>query len=44
MCSTTAVRNEHVGETELLLEILEQIEHLPLYGHIERRHRLVRDD
>ncbi len=38
------VRNEYVSEAELLLEILKQIEHLPLYGHIERRHWLVRDD
>ena len=38
------VRDEQVGEAELLLQVLEQVDHLRLDRHVERRHRLVADD
>ena len=37
------VRDEQVGEAELLLQVLQQIEDLRLDRHVERRHRLVAD-
>ena len=46
MCSTTLkiVGDEQVGEAELLLQVLQQVDHLRLDRHVERRHRLVADD
>ena len=38
------VCDEDVGQVELLLEILEQVEDLRLHRHVERRDRLVADD
>ena len=38
------VRDEEVGELELLLELLEQVDHLRLDRDVERRDRLVGDD
>ena len=38
------VRDEEIGEVELALEILEQVDDLRLDGDVERRHRLVADD
>ncbi len=38
------VGDEQVRELEPLLEIHEQVDHLRLHRHVERRHRLVRDD
>src|SRR5262245_63148047 len=38
------VRDEEVRETALALEILEQIDHLRLYGPVERRNGLVAHD
>ena len=38
------VRNEHVGEVVLALEILEKVDHLRLNRDIERGYRLVADD
>ena len=38
------VRDEEVGELELLLQLLEEIDDLCLDRHVERRDRLVRDD
>ena len=38
------VRDEDVGQPELVLEVLEQVEDLRLDGHVERGHRLVADD
>ena len=38
------VGDEHVGQAELALERLEQVEDLGLDRHVERRHRLVADD
>ena len=38
------VRDEEVGEPALALEVGEQVEHLRLHRHVERRHRLVADD
>ena len=37
------MRDEDVGEAELVLEIEQQIEHLRLDRLVERRHRLVED-
>ena len=37
------VRDEQVGEAELLLQILEQVEDLRLHRDVERRDRLVAD-
>ena len=37
------VRDEHVGGVELLLQIHEQVEHLGLNRHVQRRSRFVRD-
>ena len=37
------VRDEDVGEPELGLQVLQQVQHLRLHGHVERRHRLVAD-
>ncbi|MNC25234.1 hypothetical protein D3C75_733130 [compost metagenome] len=36
--------NEHIGKAVLLLQILHQIQHLGLDGHIQRRYRLVADN
>jgi hypothetical protein len=36
--------DEQVRQPELLLQILEQVDHLPLDRHVERRHGLVADD
>ena len=38
------VRDEEVGEAELLLQVGQQVDDLRLDGHVERRHRLVADD
>ena len=38
------VGDEQVGEAELLLQVLEQVDDLGLDRHVERRHRLVADD
>ena len=38
------VRDEQVGEAELLLQVLEQVDHLRLDRHVERRDRLVAHD
>src|SRR5690606_35535477 len=38
------VGDEEVGEVELVLEILEQVDDLRLDGHVERGDRLVGDD
>src|SRR5439155_6002992 len=38
------VRDEDVCESELLLEVLEQVEDLRLHGDVERRDRLVAHD
>ena len=38
------VRDEHVGEPELALEVLEQVQDLRLHGDVERRDGLVADD
>src|SRR5256885_14637855 len=38
------VRDEQVGQVELLLQLDEQVEHLRLHGHIESGYRLVGDD
>ncbi len=38
------VRNEHIGESPFLLQVLQQVQDLGLNGHIQRGHRLVADD
>ena len=38
------VRNEQVGDAHFLLQIHQQVQHLRLDRHVERRHRLVGDD
>jgi hypothetical protein len=38
------VRDHHVGEPHLLLQILEEVDHLSLDRHVECGHRLVGDD
>ena len=38
------VGDEQVGQAELLLEVLQQVDHLRLDRHVERRDRLVADD
>ena len=38
------VRDEQVGDPELLLQVDHQVDHLRLHRHVERRHRLVGDD
>ncbi len=38
------VRDEDVGEAELLLQVLQQVQDLRLHGHVERGDRLVADD
>src|SRR5262252_7807697 len=38
------MRDEEIGEAQLLLEVHEQVEHLRLHRDIERRYRLVGDD
>ena len=38
------VRDHHVGQVELLLEVLEQVDHLGLDGDVERGDRLVGHD
>jgi hypothetical protein len=38
------VRNEHVGQPELALQVLQQVDHLGLHRHVERRHGFVTDD
>ena len=38
------VGDEQVGQAELLLEVVEQVQHLALDRHVERRHGLVADD
>src|SRR5690348_17437130 len=35
------VRDEQVGEVELVAQVLEQVDHTGLDGHVQRRHRLV---
>ena len=46
MCSHHAeiVRDEQIGEAELVLQVLQQVDHLRLDRHVERRDRLVADD
>ena len=41
---TEIVRDEQVGQAELVLNVLEQVDDLRLHGHVEGRHRLVGDD
>jgi hypothetical protein len=36
--------DEQVGETELLLEILQEVDDLCLDRHVERRNRFITDD
>ncbi len=38
------VADEHVGDTEFLLQILHQVQHLGLHGDVECAHGLVGDD
>ena len=38
------VRYEQVGQAELVLQILKQVDDLRLNGHIQRRNRLVAND
>ena len=38
------VRDEQVGQLQLLLQIHQQVDDLRLHRHVERRHRLVGDD
>ena len=38
------VRDEQIGEPALLLQILQQVDHLRLHRDVERRHRLVAHD
>ena len=38
------VADEEVGDAELALEVLQQVDHLGAHRHVERRHRLVADD
>jgi hypothetical protein len=35
------VRDEQIGETEFLLQVFQNIQHLRLDGHIQRRDRLI---
>ena len=37
------VRDEDVGQVEFVLQVLQQVQHLRLHRHVERRHRLVAD-
>ena len=39
-----AVGDEQVGEAVVLLEVVEEVEHLRLDRHVEGRHRLIADD
>ncbi|MNV51005.1 hypothetical protein D3C71_1430370 [compost metagenome] len=36
--------DEHVGDAELLLQVLHQVQHLGLYRHVECAHGFVRHD
>jgi hypothetical protein len=38
------VGDEDVGERQPLLQVLQQVDHLGLHRHVERRHRFVADD
>ena len=38
------VRDEHVGQREVALEVLQQVENLRLHRNVERGHRLIADD
>ena len=38
------VRDEHVRQPEVLLQVLQQVEDLRLHEDVERRHGLVADD
>jgi hypothetical protein len=38
------VGDEEVGQPELVLQVLEEVDHLGLDRHVESRHRLVADD
>ena len=38
------VRDEQVRQAELALQVLQQVEHLSLHRHVQRRHRFVADD
>ncbi|ELZ80681.1 hypothetical protein C454_10261 [Haloferax gibbonsii ATCC 33959] len=38
------VGDKEVRQPELRLEVVEQVQHLRLHGHVERRHRLVEHD
>ena len=45
MCShePQIVRDEQIGQLQLLLQIHQQVDDLRLHRHVERRHRLVED-
>ena len=38
------VRDEQIGQLQLLLQIHQQVDDLRLHRHVERRHRLVEDE
>lgn len=38
------VRDEDVGDPQLLLQLVEQVQHLRLHGEVQRGDRLVTDD
>ena len=38
------VRDEQVRQPEVLLQVVQEVEHLRLHGHVERRHGLVEDE
>lgn len=39
-----AVRDEQEGQSQFLLQLHEQVDHLRLHRHVERGYRFVRDD
>ena len=38
------MRNEHVSQVELILQILHQVQNLCLNGNVKRGNRLIADD
>ncbi|MMZ67459.1 hypothetical protein D1872_300470 [compost metagenome] len=38
------MRDEHIGQAELLLQVLHEVQYLGLYGYVQRRNRLVAYD
>ena len=38
------MRDEHVGEASVLLQVLQKVQDLCLDGNIQRRYRLIADD